>query len=395
MFELDLAPADPILGLTEAFKSDTHPDKINLGVGVYQDNTGKTPILESVKLAEKQLLIMEGTKSYLPIPGLADLADQAQELLFGVGHKIILEGRAKTAQTPGGTGALRVAADFLKRVKSNATIWLSDPSWSNHVTIFEAAGFDVQHYRYYDKESQALDSNGFIQDLDRMKTGDVLVLHACCHNPSGIDLTETEWAAVAEAAKHKGLVCLVDFAYQGFGEGLEEDRTGFHVLLNAGLSILIAASFSKNFGLYNERIGTLTVIESNAQEARNTFSHIEAAIRAIYSSPPAHGGKIVASVLGDKTLRALWIKELDTMRERIKAMRLAFVNGMTDRQAAVDFNFINHQKGMFSFSGLNQEQVLKLRKDNHIYIVGSGRINVAGITPKNIDPLCDAIAKVL
>ena len=395
MFHLDRAPADPILGLTEAFKQDTHPDKINLGVGVYQDATGKTPVLESVKRAETHLLETENSKSYLSIPGVPELAKHSQELLFGAGHSIIDAERAKTAQTPGGTGALRVAADFLKRATDNRTVWLSNPSWANHRTIFEAAGFEVRDYRYYDAATQGLDEAGFMADLDTMGAGDTVILHGCCHNPSGIDLTPNAWTAVAEAAKAKGLICLVDFAYQGFGEGLEADRSGLHVLLDAGLSVLIASSYSKNFGLYNERIGAITVVEADAESTLDAFSHIQAAIRAIYSSPPAHGGKIVSTILGNAELKALWINELAEMRARIKTMRQAFVSGMADRNTGVDFEFINHQQGMFSFSGLTKEQVEKLRADNHIYIVGSGRINVAGITPANIDPLCDAIAKVL
>ncbi|NCV51475.1 MAG: aspartate/tyrosine/aromatic aminotransferase [Gammaproteobacteria bacterium] len=395
MFQLDLAPADPILGLTETFKADTHPDKINLGVGVYQDATGKTPILKAVTQAETRLLETETSKSYLSIPGVPEVATYTQELLFGAGHAIIQEGRAKTAQTPGGTGALRVAADFLLRAAPKATVWISNPSWANHQAIFEAAGFPVKDYRYYDKASQGLDGEGFMADLEGVSEGDVVILHGCCHNPSGIDLDQTAWEAIAAQAKAKNLICLVDFAYQGFGEGIEEDRAGLHVLLGAGLAVLVASSYSKNFGLYNERIGAITVVEETANDAVNAFSHVQAAIRAIYSSPPAHGGKIVATILGDSALKALWIQELADMRARIKEMRQAFVQGMADRQQAVDFDFINHQKGMFSFSGLTQEQVLKLRADNHIYIVGSGRINVAGITPANIDPLCDAIAKVL
>ncbi len=395
MFQLDLAPADPILGLTETFKADTHPDKINLGVGVYQDATGKTPILKAVTQAETHLLKNESSKGYLPIPGVPELATHTQELLFGAGHAIIQEGRARTAQTPGGTGALRVAADFLLRAAPKATVWLSNPSWANHQAIFEAAGFPVKDYRYYDKASQGFDSEGFMADLEGVAEGDIVILHSCCHNPSGIDLDQTAWEAIATQAKAKNLICLVDFAYQGFGEGLEGDRAGLHVLLDAGLSVLVASSFSKNFGLYSERIGTITVVEETANDAINAFSHVQAAIRAIYSSPPAHGGKIVATILGDATLKALWIEELAEMRSRTKAMRQAFVQGMTDRQQVVDFDFINHQKGMFSFLGLTQEQVLKLRANNHIYIVGSGRINVAGITPANIDLLCDAVTKVL
>lgn len=395
MFHLDLAPADPILGLTETFKADTHPSKINLGVGVYQDSTGKTPVLRAVKAAERFLLDHESTKSYLSIPGLPALAAHTQTLLFGEGHALIQAQRAKTAQTPGGTGALRVAADFCQRATPKATIWVSQPTWANHQAIFEAAGFPVKSYRYYDKASQGLDEAGFLADLEAIPQGDVVILHGCCHNPSGIDLTPSAWQAVADVAKRHQLLCLVDFAYQGFGDGLEADRAGLHVLLDAGLSVLIASSYSKNFGLYNERIGALTVVEETADLAERAFSHMQAAIRAIYSSPPSHGGAIVATILGDATLKAEWIGELAEMRQRIQAMREAFVQGMADRQNAIDFGFINHQKGMFSFSGLTEAQVLKLRADDHIYIVGSGRINVAGITPANLDPLCDAIARVL
>jgi aromatic-amino-acid transaminase len=395
MFQLDLAPADPILGLTETFKADTHPDKINLGVGVYQDATGKTPILKAVTQAETRLLETEMAKSYLPIPGVTELAAHTQELLFGAGHAIIQEGRAKTAQTPGGTGALRVAADFLLRAAPKATVWISNPSWANHQAIFEAAGHPVKDYRYYDKASQGLDGEGLMADLEEMSDGDILILHGCCHNPSGIDLDQAAWEAIAAQAKAKNLICLVDFAYQGFDEGLEEDRAGLHVLLNAGLAVLVTSSYSKNFGLYSERIGAITIVEETAKDAINAFSHIQAAIRAIYSSPPAHGGKIVATILSDAKMKALWIQDLTVMRIRIQEMRQAFVQGMAARQQALDFDNINPQNGRFSFSGLTQEQVLKLRADNHIYIVGSGRINVAGITPTNIDRLCDAITKVL
>jgi aspartate/tyrosine/aromatic aminotransferase len=395
MFNLERAPADPILGLTEAFRQDSHPDKINLGVGVYQDATGQTPVLESVKRAETFLLEHEHSKSYLSIPGVPELAKETQTLLFGEAHPIITEQRAKTAQTPGGTGALRVAADFIKRATDNRTVWLSNPSWANHRTIFEAAGFTVRDYRYYDATTQGLDEAGLMQDLELMGQGDTLILHGCCHNPSGIDLTDAAWARIAEVAKAKGLICLVDFAYQGFGESLEDDRAGLHVLLDAGLSVLIASSYSKNFGLYNERTGAVTVVEDEAESALDAFSHIQAAIRAIYSSPPAHGGKIVATILSQPDLKAVWMRELAEMRTRIKSMRQAFVNGMADRNTGVDFEFINHQQGMFSFSGLSKAQVETLRTENHIYIVGSGRINVAGITPANIDPLCDAIAKVV
>lgn len=395
MFHLDLAPADPILGLTETFKADLHPDKINLGVGVYQDSTGKTPVLNSVKKAEKWLLDKEQSKSYLSIPGVPELASLTQEMLFGPNHPIIAERRAKTTQTPGGTGALRVAADFLARARPNSTIWISNPSWANHKSIFEAAGFPVKSYCYYDSVLQSLDSNGFNDALDRMADGDVIILHGCCHNPSGIDLGRAEWEAVANVAITKHLVCLVDFAYQGLGEGLNEDRNGLQILLNAGLPLLIASSFSKNFGLYSERVGSLTVVANDYRDTDHSFSHIQAVIRSIYSSPPAHGGKIVATILGDEGLKALWIEELNQMRSRIKEMRQAFVQGMADRQNIVNFEFINNQKGMFSFSGLNKDQVLKLRADNHIYIIETGRINVAGITPANVDLLCDAIARVL
>ena len=395
MFNLDLAPGDPILGLTEKFKADSNPDKINLGVGVYQDATGTTPIQISVKKAEEWLLEHEKTKSYLAIPGTPEFAMRTQELLFGTDHEIISSKRAKTAQTPGGTGALRVAADFLKRARPQATVWISEPSWANHRAIFESAGFQVKAYSYYDMVSKKLNSIDFIESLNDIVNDDVIVLHACCHNPSGIDLGDAEWKAVSDSAANKRLVCLVDFAYQGFGEGLEEDRSGLNTLLDAGLTPLIASSYSKNFSLYNERVGALTVVEDNSAEAVKSFSHIQATIRTIYSSPPAHGGKIVATILGDGSLKSLWINELAEMRSRIKEMRQAFASGMADRQSAVNFDFINNQKGMFSFSGLNKKQVSKLRKIDHIYIVDSGRINLAGITPSNVDRLCDAITGVL
>ncbi|MFW6155477.1 MAG: amino acid aminotransferase [Planctomycetota bacterium] len=389
------APADPILGLTEAFKADKTPDKINLGVGVYKDETGVTPVLASVKAAEKKILVDEGTKSYLGIDGLAEMGTVVQGLLFGPDHEILAARRAATAQTPGGTGALRVAGDLIKRTNPDATVWLSSPTWANHGNVFGAAGVATASYPYYDKASRQLDFDAMTDALAKVPAGDVVVLHACCHNPSGMDPTPEQWRALAEVAVTAGWTPLFDFAYQGFGDGLDEDAGGVRTFAEAGRSMLVASSFSKNFGLYNERVGALTVVARSADDAGAVMSHIKKCIRANYSNPPAHGGKIVVAVLDDPTLRATWEEEVAAMRNRINGMRDLFVKTLADEGVQEDFSFITTQKGMFSFSGLTVEQVHTLREKHAIYIVDSGRINVAGMTPDNMPRLCKAIKDVL
>ncbi len=396
MFEnLEMAPPDAILGLTDAFKADPAPHKINLGVGVYKDEQNATPILASVKAAEARLLEEETSKSYLGIPGSPAYGACVRELLFGAEHEIVTSGRAQTAQTPGGTGALRVAADFIHTKFPDAAIWLSNPTWANHNAIFSAAGMTVETYPYYDAANKCLDFDALKAALAKVPAGDVVLLHGCCHNPSGMDPDAAQWAELAALTAEKGILPLFDFAYQGFGAGLDEDAAGLRQFCTPGRELLVCSSFSKNFGLYNERVGAVTLVGATADAAASAFSHVEKAIRSNYSNPPAHGGAVVTTILSDDALRAQWVAELAAMRDRIRTMREGFVQTLKDKGVKQDFSFIASQNGMFSFSGLNPEQVKTLREKHAIYIVGSGRINVAGMTPENMGPLCDAIAGVL
>jgi aspartate/tyrosine/aromatic aminotransferase len=389
------APADSILGLTDAFRADTNPHKVNLGVGVYKDEAGKTPILHCVKAAEKLLLEGESSKTYLPISGDPRFAALVQELLFGEGSEVIASGRAATAHAPGGTGALRVGGDLLKKFRPEARVWVSRPTWANHKGVFTTAGFPLGEYAYYDPASRGLDFAGMVADLEKVPAGDIVLLHACCHNPSGVDLNPQQWRQVAKIAADKGWMAFLDFAYQGFGEGVAEDRAGIVAFAEAGLDFFVASSFSKNFGLYNERTGAITVVSPSAAETVVAMSHLKSTIRVIYSNPPAHGGLVVTTVLGDSGLRAQWLEELAAMRERIKAMRTLLVEGLAKRGVPGDFSFITSQRGMFSFSGLSDEVVQWLRREKSIYVVAGGRINLAGLTRGNIDYVCEAIAQAL
>lgn len=392
---LDMAPPDAILGLTEAFKKDTRPNKVNLGVGVYKDENNATPILATVKRAEEILLEQEKSKSYLSIPGAADYAEAVQSLLFGPDHEIVKTKRAQTAHTPGGTGALRVCGDFIHTRFPNAAIWMSDPTWANHGSVFKAAGLDVKSYPYYNYETKSLNFEAMMDALGKVPQGDVVLLHGCCHNPSGMDPDPDQWTAIAGVAAKQRFLPLVDFAYQGFGDGIDEDAVAVRALAEAGCEMLICSSFSKNFGLYCERVGAMTLVAENADAAERAFSHVKICIRANYSNPPFHGAGIVATILKDAKLRAQWEDEVKEMRDRINGMRQLFVDTLKAKGVKQDFSFIITQKGMFSFSGLNKEQVAKLKEDCAIYIVGSGRINVAGMTPENMDYLCESIASVL
>ena len=396
MFEkMAMAPADPILGLNDAFNKDPNPNKINLGVGVYKDSEGWTPVFESVKTAEERLLADETTKDYLSITGLAAYTAAVQTLLWGEGHEILTSGRSGTVQTPGGTGALRVAADFMHQHMPDATLWLSDPTWANHPKVFEAAGVATKTYRYYDAKAFGLDYDALIQDLGKIPAGDVVLLHGCCHNPTGVDPTPAQWEKIGDVLEAGGVMPLIDFAYHGLGEGLTEDAAGLRALSRPGCELLVATSYSKNFGLYRERTGALAVVAATKEAVEKALSHVKICVRTNYSNPPAHGAQIVAAVLGDTALRAQWESEVKGMRDRINGMRRRFVDGLESRGVRRDFSFIANQKGMFSFSGLTPEHVARLRDRFAIYIVGSGRINVAGITDANIEPLCDAIAEVL
>ncbi|MBP2154949.1 amino acid aminotransferase [Erwinia rhapontici] len=396
MFErIAAAPADPILGLADLFRADDRTNKINLGIGVYKDETGKTPVLTSVKKAEQYLLENETTKNYLSIDGIADFGRCTQELLFGADSALISNHRARTAQTPGGTGALRIAADFIATQTSAKRIWVSNPSWPNHKNVFAAAGLEVCEYNYYDAAQHALDFDGLLNSLSAAQAGDIVLFHGCCHNPTGIDPTAAQWAQLAELSLAKGWLPLFDFAYQGFARGLGEDAEGLRAFAASHQELIVCSSYSKNFGLYNERVGAFTLVAADAAIVDTAFSQVKATIRANYSNPPAHGAAVVATILGNSALRALWEQELTSMRERIQRMRQLFVNTLQEKGAKGDFSFIIDQNGMFSFSGLTKDQVVRLRDEFGVYAVNSGRVNVAGMTPDNMSPLCEAIVAVL
>ncbi|WP_417749519.1 aromatic amino acid transaminase [Rosistilla oblonga] len=394
MFEtIQTAPPDSILGLTEAFQKDANPAKINLSVGVYKDTSGQTPVLRCVKQAEETLLKTETTKGYLGIDGLPEYRQHVHGLVFG---DQVPASRVAVVQTPGGTGALRVAADLIAGQLKPAQIWLSNPTWANHNAIFTAAGVGVQTYSYLNAEKTGLDFDAMLEDLKtKPRTGDVVLLHACCHNPTGVDPTAEQWAQIAEVVRERGLLPLVDFAYQGFGQGITEDAVGIRTLLATCDEMLVASSFSKNFGLYSERIGSLSLVAKKPEEATAGLSQLKRVVRTNYSNPPRHGGAIVSTVLSSPELTTLWHEEVAEMRNRIAAMRSQFVTQMHQRQSKRDFSFLLSQSGMFSFSGLNPMQVDQLRNEYAIYIVGSGRINVAGMTDENLPRLCDAVAAVL
>ncbi|OOF24569.1 aromatic amino acid aminotransferase [Salinivibrio sp. IB574] len=396
MFEkISAAPADPILGLTEEFKADPRETKINLGVGVYKNEHGETPVLKTVKKAEALLLEKESTKSYLSIPGTAEYGLAVQQLLFGEQAAVIKDKRAQTAHAPGGTGALRLAGEFIKRHLGDVTVWISNPTWANHKGVFTAAGLPLAEYTYYDAAKNDKDFSGMVADLEKANSGDVVLLHGCCHNPTGIDPTDAEWKILAELCQRKGLLPMFDFAYQGFAQGVEEDASGLRIFTQTCPELLIASSFSKNFGLYNERVGAFTLVAQDQQQATTAFSQVKAIARVIYSNPPAHGAGIVTEILNNPTLKAEWHQELADMRDRIKTMRTEFVATLKEKGVNRDFSFIEQQNGMFSFSGLNKTQVDALKAEHGVYIVGSGRLNVAGMTHTNMGPLCTAIAKVL
>jgi aspartate/tyrosine/aromatic aminotransferase len=396
MFEsLPQAPPDAILGLMDAFKRDPNPNKINLSVGVYKDEAGNTPILQCVKEAERRLLESENSKGYLSIEGHPEYDRLVPELLFGSGHEVLQTKRAVTAQTPGGTGSLRVAADFLKKHFPAAKVWVSKPTWANHTAIFTAAGQQVDQYAYIDAAGRGLDFAAMKAALSQIPRGDIVLLHACCHNPTGIDPTPDEWRQIAKIVNERQILPLVDFAYQGFGDGIQEDAAGLRELTQPGRELLVCSSFSKNFGLYGERVGALTVVTTTEEAAQRTLSQVRISVRTNYSNPPAHGAAIVATVLGDSQLRKRWEQELAAMRDRIHTMRRLFVETMHKKAPSHDFSFLSGQKGMFSFSGLTNMQVDELRSKYGVYVVGNGgRINVAGMTRDNIEPLCNAIAAV-
>ena len=396
MFEkIEMAPADPILGLNDAFKNETSPDKVNLGVGVYKDEEGKTPILNSVKAAERIILEEEKTKSYLPIDGTSEYKKVVQELVFGNESSLIKEQRISTVQSPGGTGALRIAADFIKKFYPTMKIWISDPTWVNHIKVFETAGLEVGTYPYYDPKTNALDFDGMYNQLSKLGSNDIVLLHACCHNPTGIDVSPEQWKKLAGLASKKGFMPFFDFAYQGFGNGIEEDAKAIRIFSEKIDSFLVANSFSKNFGLYNERIGALSVVSPKAEISVKVLSQLKICVRTNYSNPPSHGATIVSTILGNPDLRNVWEGEVKEMRDRINSYRCMFVENLKVQGCKKDFNFIESQRGMFSYTGLAKENVLELREKFAIYFVNSGRINLAGLNGNNIDYVCKAFTKVL
>jgi len=392
---VEMAPGDPILGLTEAFVADPRSNKVNLGVGIYCDEQGQVPVLKAVQQVEQALARDTQPRSYLPIDGLPAYNLETQKLLFGADSPLLAAGRVATAQTIGGSGALRVGADLLKQVLgANAKLAISNPSWGNHHVVFRTAGFELIDYRYYDAETRGLDFAGMLEDLGKLEPGTVVLLHACCHNPTGVDLTAEQWKQVVALVKDRNLLPFVDMAYQGFDKSTEADATAVRLLAESGISAFVVAnSYSKSFSLYGERVGALSFVGADRDEAARLRSKIKQTIRANYSSPATHGGALVAGVLGSTELRALWEQELGEMRERIHTMRA----GMVDKLAALgapDFSFINKQAGMFSYSGLSKAQVDRLRDEYAIYALGTGRICVAALNRANLDTVVAAVAAV-
>ncbi|SEL20017.1 aromatic-amino-acid transaminase [Roseateles sp. YR242] len=389
-----MAPRDPILGLNEQFNADPNPSKVNLGVGVYYDDNGKLPLLGCVAAAEAQMLAAPKARGYLPIDGIAAYDQAVQALVFGAGSDVVKNKRVATVQALGGTGGLKVGADFLKRLNPSAQVLISDPSWENHRALFTNAGFPVETYPYYDAANRGINFDGMLGALKAAPAGTIVVLHACCHNPTGYDLTSAQWDQVVEAVKSAGLVAFLDMAYQGFGEGIAEDGAVVQQFLAAGLDFFVSTSFSKSFSLYGERVGALSVVCSSAEETTKVLSQLKIVIRTNYSNPPTHGAQVVATVLSTPALRAQWEEELAGMRTRIRQMREALVLELKAAGISEDLSFVTRQKGMFSYSGLSVEQMQRLRGEFGVYGVDSGRICVAALNSKNIKAVAAAIAAV-
>ncbi|MGY4493204.1 amino acid aminotransferase [Pseudomonas sp. TE3610] len=392
---VELAPRDPILGLNEAFNADTRTDKINLGVGVYSDEQGRIPLLRAVVEAETARVAQHAARGYLPIDGIAAYDQAVQKLLFGAQSPLLAEGRVVTVQAVGGTGALKIGADFLKQLSPNAVVAISDPSWENHRALFETAGFPVQNYRYYDAATNGVNRAGLFEDLNALPNGSIVVLHACCHNPTGVDLTPEDWKKVLETVKAKGHVPFLDMAYQGFGDGIDEDAAAVRLFAESGLTFFVSSSFSKSFSLYGERVGALSIVTESKEESTRVLSQVKRVIRTNYSNPPTHGAMIVATVLNSPELRAQWEAELAEMRLRIRGMRNQMVEGLAAAGANRDFGFVGQQRGMFSYSGLTAAQAQRLRSDFGIYALDTGRICVAALNQSNIDRVIKAIVAVL
>lgn len=392
---VEMAPRDPILGITEAYHADTNPKKINLGVGVYTDDSGKVPLLECVRRADQAILENPTPWSYLPIDGLAAYDKAVQALVFGADSSVVTEGRGVTVQALGGTGALKVGADFLRRVSPSAQVLISEPSWENHRALFEGAGFKVSAYPYYDAATHGLDFAGMAAALAKAPEGTIVVLHACCHNPTGVDLEPGHWEEVLEIVRTRRLIPILDSAYQGFAEGIDADGAIVRQFADAISPVFVASSFSKSFSLYGERVGALSVATASSEESARVLSQLKRVVRTNYSNPPTHGGKAVAVILTTPELRALWERELGAMRERIRAMRKDLVERLHARVPGSDFSFVMRQRGMFSYSGLTKAQVVRLREEFSVYAIETGRICVAALNSHNVDRAADAIAAVV
>ncbi|WP_417283488.1 amino acid aminotransferase, partial [Comamonas sp.] len=388
-------PRDPILGLNDQFAADTNANKVNLGVGVYFDDNGKLPLLQCVQAAEKAMMDKPTARGYLPIDGIAAYDNGVKALVFGAESDVVKSGRVSTVQAIGGTGGLKIGADFLKKLNPNAKVLISNPSWENHRAIFQNAGFEVENYAYYDAATRSIDFAGMLADLNAASAGTVVVLHACCHNPTGYDITAAQWDQVIEVVKAKGLVAFLDMAYQGFGYGIAEDGAVIGKFVAAGLNIFVSTSFSKSFSLYGERVGALSVVANDKEEAARVLSQLKIVIRTNYSNPPTHGGAVVAAVLNTPELRAQWEAELGEMRVRIKQMRQKLVDGLKAAGVQQDMSFITTQIGMFSYSGLSKDQMVRLRSEFGVYGTDTGRMCVAALNSKNIDYVCKAIAAVI
>ncbi|CAN7515414.1 MULTISPECIES: amino acid aminotransferase [unclassified Variovorax] len=392
---VEMAPRDPILGLNEQFAADSNPNKVNLGVGVYYDDNGKLPLLQCVQAVEQSMTKTPTARGYLPIDGIAAYDNAVKGLVFGADSEPVKSGRVATIQGIGGTGGLKVGADFLKKLNPDAKVLISDPSWENHRALFTNAGFPVESYPYYDAAKRGIDFEGMLAALNAAPAGTIVVLHACCHNPTGYDITSAQWDQVVAAVKSKKLVAFLDMAYQGFGYGIQEDGAAIGKFVAAGLDFFVSTSFSKSFSLYGERVGALSVLCESKEEAARVLSQLKVAIRTNYSNPPTHGGAVVATVLGTPELRALWEQELGEMRVRIKAMRQKLVDGLKAAGVKEDMSFITTQIGMFSYSGLSKDQMVRLREEFGVYGTDTGRMCVAALNSKNIDYVCQSIAKVI
>ena len=392
---VEMAPRDPILGVTEAFVADTNPNKVNLGVGVYYDDNGKVPVLECVRHAEKKMAEALSPRNYLPIDGMAAYNKAVQSLVFGADSEVVKSGRALTVQTLGGTGALKVGGDFLRRLNPQSELWISNPSWENHRAIFEYAGFKVNEYTYYHAPTRGVDFDGMLAALDKLPAGSVAVLHACCHNPTGADLTPAQWEKVIEVVNKRSIMPFLDMAYQGFADGIDADAFAVRRFAEACPVVFVSTSFSKSLSLYGERVGALTIVTHSKDEAARTLSQVKRVIRTNYSNPSTHGAQAVTLVLTTPALRAQWEIELGQMRDRIKLMRSSLVEQIRAVRADFDFNFVVQQRGMFSYSGLTKEQVTRLRTEESIYAIDSGRICIAALNSKNVGRVAAAIAKVL